>query len=267
MIDIHIHTLFSEDGKEDMEQYAALAYSRGDKALGFSDHCEYHMEYYAPGFPRLDVGAFLEKADAVQKKYPSLRILRGLEFGYGDDAVDYYADIASAFDLDYAIMSVHTVEGRGDCYSPDFYAGITREQAFLLYLNEALKSVRCKVNFNVLGHFGYISRYAPYPDKRLTYAEFAPQIDEILTAVIDRGAAMELNTSTRGLDSDFVTDVSVVERYIALGGKYFSFGSDAHHSSRYAENACRVRKFLADRGLKYTVHFERGEPVKDYFDC
>lgn len=263
MTDVHIHTMFSEDSRELPENHIEAARRRGVAVIGFSDHCDYDMYLSGHESSLLDAAAYFKKLDELSRKYSDIKILKGVELGFCEGTEEYYGELLSAYSFDYVIMSVHGVKGRGDCYYPDYYKGIDKREAFELYLDAVYKSVTSSVGFNVLGHLGYVARYAPYADRALGYADFSERIDRILRAVIDRGAALELNTSCRGMDAVCVTDLSVIDRYIALGGKYFSFGSDAHGADRYADKADDIKALLKGKGVRFTVHFENGRLVKD----
>lgn len=265
MTDLHIHTEYSFDSDESPENYVKEALSRGDGFIGFSEHCEYNMADYDPDFPTPDFDGYFSASDRLSDKYADIKILKGVELGYSDSAVSRYKALLKKYPFDHVILSVHTVGGRGDCYFPTFYDGLNKREAYSLYLEETLKAVRSDVDFQILGHVGYIARYAPYSDKRLIYSDFPDVFDKILRALIDRGAALELNTSAAGVSSDVITDKSVIGRYIELGGRIFTFGSDAHSSARYAENADRVKQILSSFGVDFTVRYENRKPIVERF--
>ncbi|MDE6401936.1 MAG: histidinol-phosphatase HisJ family protein, partial [Clostridiales bacterium] len=239
---------------------------RGDKYIGFADHCEYNMKEFDPNFQTPDFDVYFAKLSSLSQKFADIKILFGVELGYSDKTVNEYKSLLEKYSFDHVILSIHTVEKRGDCYMPSFYDGLDKREAYTLYLDETLKAVRSDMDFQILGHVGYISRYAPYPDNNLVYGEFSDIIDKILKTVIDRGAAIELNTSAAGLPFDIITDRSIIARYIELGGKNFSFGSDAHTVKRYAENADKVKRLLTSFGINYALRFECRKPIREYFE-
>lgn len=265
MTDLHLHTRYSFDGKESPKSYIATAVGQGDKFIGFADHCEYNMREFDADFPTPDFDAYFSELHALSEKFGYIAVLKGVELGYSDRAVEAYKKLLKKFPFDYSILSVHTVGDRGDCYYPAYFKGADKRTAYALYLEETLKAVRSDVEFQVLGHLGYVARYAPYDEKDLVYADFADIIDKILHAIIDRGAALELNTSATGLRSDVVTHGSIIARYAELGGRSFAFGSDAHAVSRYAYGKDKAKTLLASLGVRHTVRFENRLPVKENF--
>lgn len=262
---MHIHTEFSFDSDEKLENYIRAAIERGDFAIGISDHCEYNMLAYDSNYPILDFDGYFDALNAAKKAYGGIKLLCGVEFGYGDDAVRRYKDLLAARKFDYSIMSVHTVNKRGDCCYPQYFDGADKDTAYMLYLDEVYKSVNCDVDFKIAGHIGYVARYAPYSEKRLCYNRYKDILDNILKTMIKRGVCFELNTSAYGLNTDIVTDQSIAARYVELGGNMFSFGSDAHDAARYASGAKAVKRLLSSLGINYTFRFENGNPIKESF--
>lgn len=106
--------------------------------------------------------------------------------------------------------------------------------------------------YQIVGHIGYPSRYAPFGDRRMLYADHAAMFDKILKAIVARGVCLELNTSTKS-ETEFLPDKSIAERYIELGGREFTFGSDAHDLKRFGEKEDKVKAFLSERGMGFPL--------------
>lgn len=265
MTDMHLHTAFSFDSDEDPENYIKAAIVHNDLSIGFSDHCEYNMLDYDRDFPLPDFDKFFVAVDKLSQRYGGIRMLKGVELGYSDSAVPLCKKLLNDRPFDYAIMSVHTVAGRGDCYFPAMYEGLDKREAYSLYLDEVYNSVVADVDFQIVGHIGYIARYAPYNDNSLSYSEFKDKIDLIIKQIISRDLCLELNTSVTGLNCDFVPERGIVNRYVELGGKNFSFGSDSHDASSYAFNREKVKSFLSSLGVNYSLSYENRKPIKEYF--
>lgn len=265
MTDMHIHTEFSHDSNEKAEHYLSAAADCGDRAVGLVDHFDRDMREYDPMFPLPDLKERRAALDAAAARYPQVRLLRGIELGYSAWTESYYTTALDKSDLDYIIMSVHTVSGRGDCFFPAYFDGLAKRDAYALYLDAVHESVRSNVDFDIVGHIGYVARYSPYKDKSLVYADFPEMFDKILTQIINRGLCLELNTSGGGGDG-FVTDKSILSRYAELGGTRFTFGSDAHAVTRYNDGRDKVKRFLSSVGIDHTYRFENRKPIKEYLN-
>lgn len=263
MTDLHIHTSFSFDSEEVAENYVRAALSRGDGALGFTEHYDLDAIYGGATDVTLpDLSAYSAEIDRLRSAYPQIKILKGIELGYSPKTVARYKALLKENDFDYAIVSVHTLDGRGDCYYPAFFEGLSKAQSYGGYLEAVLESVRFCPEFSIVGHLGYVSRYAPYPDKRLSYRDFPLLVDEILKGVIERGLCLEINTSC-GFKDGFLPTEDILKRYIALGGKNFTFGSDAHSVDRYADGAERVRSFLLSCGITEICRYENRRLIRE----
>ncbi len=265
MTDLHLHTRFSHDSEETAENYVLTAKARGYKFLGFTEHYDYDV-FLDGGFnecPLPDLSAYSREISDLSAKYPEIKILKGAELGYSADATEKYKELLQSGNFDYAILSVHTVKGRGDCYYTRFFDGFSKKQAYEAYFKAVLESVRSDINYQIAGHIGYIERYAPYKEKRVIYSEFGDVLDEILKEIILRDKCLEINTSAKGTGHITVPDLEIIERYLSLGGKNFSLGSDAHSVSRFAENFTSVKNFLVSLGVTHTCLFEKGVLFKE----
>ncbi|MCD8307668.1 MAG: histidinol-phosphatase HisJ family protein [Clostridia bacterium] len=254
MTDMHIHTRYSFDSEEEPASYIRAAINCGEVSLGFAEHYDYDAFLDGEKGQLADMQGFIAEIDRMLEHSP-VKIFKGVELGYRAKAVKKYREIEK-LPLDFIIMSVHTLKGRGDCYFPEFYKGLTKEQAYGKYLDAVYDSITCGINFHILGHLGYVARYAPYEDRKLTYEEFPDRIDRILKALIERHISLELNASCKGLEGPFVTDVSILDRYIELGGEDFTYGSDAHKAADFQRGAQAAEDFLISHGMTHINLYE-----------
>ena len=243
------------------EHYIEKAISSGKSAIGFSEHYDYLYKENGKQVPLPDPQQYTDAIFALREKYKGkIKILCGLEAGYCKEASETYAELYEKYPFDYLINSVHMVNGQ-DCYHNTFSRGLTARQAYTLYFEQVLESMDVPYPFQVLGHLGYASRYTDFADKKIRYEDFSELIDEILKRCIRSGAALEINTSARGAGSLFLPDTDIVERYVELGGRKITFGSDAHSVERYCENENEVRSMLKNVGVNTVYYFEKKKPI------
>lgn len=263
MSDLHLHTSFSFDCEEDAENYIIRAISFNERVLGFSEHYDFDVVLEGEGKRDLpDLDKYFERVSALREKYSGkIKILRGLELGYSRAALPEYKRILEKYPLDYTILSVHTLPERGDCYYPEFYSGLTKNQAYLNYLKAVLESVESGLNFNILGHLGYVARYARYQDNALRYGEFKEITDNILKALIAFDKSLEINTSVGGSGMRYLPDEDIIDRYLELGGKNFTLGSDSHGVKNFTRRFEEVKNYLAEKGAPYVLYYENLKPV------
>ena len=92
-----------------------------------------------------------------------------------------------------------------------------------------LKNIEQYDCFDTVGHIDYMSRYVPQDFAPYAYEDHAEQIDRILKAINAKGKAVEVNTA--GLHKSIKKtnpEERIVRRYLELGGKKLTYGSDAH---------------------------------------
>ena len=132
-----------------------------------------------------------------------------------------------------------------------YFEGKSKEYAYSRYLEQVRLSLDAPYPFDIVGHVGYVSRKAPYADRKIRYADYAALYDEILKTIIEKDKILEVNSSSRGAESEFLPDTDVLRRYFELGGRKVSFGSDAHWTERIADKADLVFRALKEIGFSF----------------
>ena len=117
--------------------------------------------------------------------------------------------------------------------------------------------------FDIMGHYDYVARYAPYPECSIRLKDFPDVMDEILRYLAENGKALEINTKTYQSYSGRVPepDRDILKRFRELGGEMVSFGSDSHDAGQVGFNFARMAEFVKSCGYRYGVHFEKRKPV------
>lgn len=262
MVDLHLHTKFSFDSKEEPENYINKAVELGVKTIGFSEH--YDFDAFLDGEKDVtlaDLDGYTLNINNLRLNYPEMQILQGIEFGYRREAVHQYEKLLGQYPFDYVINSLHTLMGRGDCYHDKFFEGRPLRQSYTDYFNGVLESISADYDYQIIGHVGYVCRYRTGEGSQIKYVDFAEIIDEILKAIIAKDKCLEVNTSNGVSCCTFLPDKDIIQRYIELGGKLLSFGSDAHSVERYFKNARLLKDFLKDLGVKELYYFKNRQPM------
>jgi DNA polymerase (family 10) len=96
--DLHTHTHWSQDGKSTLEEMVAAAVSRGYEYYAITDHSHYLRE------GRLALQ--LQEIEEVRERYPTLRILAGVEANIRSNGEVDVSDEELA-QLDWVVASVH----------------------------------------------------------------------------------------------------------------------------------------------------------------
>lgn len=256
MIDVHIHTEYSSDSSEPMENYIKKAISLGkSNIIGFTEHFDFDYAYENVLATYVDFVGFFQEIAEMKKKYEGqIKILVGAEFGYSSNRNSMALSnmIYDKYNLDYAINSIHLSRGE-DLWFDEYFQNKTKKQAFEQYLNSVLESLETETQYHIVAHLGYCQRKAPYQDKIMRYEEFSDLLDAIFKKMISKGKILEINTSTRGV-CDLIPSREMLERYYQLGGRLITFSSDAHALGRLFdryEYVCEVAKSIGFENFAY----------------
>ena len=248
LTDLHVHSSFSYDSDERMEKYIEKAIAQGDKRIGFVQHYDYDCFLAGEKTPLCDLEAYKRETDRLRDVYGGkTEILFGIEFGYDERAEGHYADLADRYRFDYVINSVHLVGGK-DCCLKECWAKRSADDIYKEYLEKVYKSVNADYPWQIAGHLGYPARYAPKTERDFAFENYSRELTDILKSIIAKRKFLEINSSTKS-EKPFMPSEEILGKYVAFGGKYVTFGSDAHSVERYCENADRVEKTIKKYGL------------------
>jgi len=256
--DIHTHTKFSPDGEDDIYAMVSAAKEKGVKYYGISEHFDYSLNFLTPAKD------YFSCAFALKNREKDINLLVGGEFGYseGNAAANYYSLLIKEYNPDFIVNSVHSTD-KGDYYYQAPYFGKDKMAAYEEYFALVLNSLSVPYRYDIVGHIGYCSRYAPYSEKKIIYSDFALVIDKILKGIIERDKILEVNSSASGSGGDFLPDKDIIERYFKLGGRNISFASDAHRTLDICRNRDKAIALLKNVGFEYiTVPLGDGERIK-----
>lgn len=258
-IDTHSHSDFSPDSQMSVKQAAQAAFDAGLGGFAITDH----LDLKAPGGDTrfaFDPAEQQMVIESVAKDFP-LKILKGVEIGLQPENIDDIRVFLKDFEFDTVIASIHFVDGV-DPYTGGYYEGKEEKQAYGRYLQLTYDMIRTYGDFDILGHFDYIARYAPYSKRIIRYKEYSDELDSIFRFMIYNGKALEINTNTYRVRNGHspVLDPDILKRYAQLGGELLTVGSDAHSPERFGEQFEHYMAFARQCGLRYVSYFEKRKP-------
>jgi len=223
LFDYHTHTRFS-DAVGMPEDCVARAAALGLAEVGVSDHwvppaCD---EYGIGANERLD--EYAAEVRAAADRHPEIRVLLGIEVDYTPDTRDQAAALLADGRFDYAIGSVHFVDGFA------FDGGDHRddprwEHADAVWRGyfETLRSAAGSGLFTLIGHFDLPKQFGSRPSDDVLDTQ-----DAALAAVAAAGTAIEVNTSGwRKPVGEAYPSLAILRRARAAGIP-LTLGSDAH---------------------------------------
>ncbi len=257
MFDYHLHTKISFDSEAEPFDMINAAEKAGLREICFTDHSDHHGNPDGEHF-LIDFIAYSNAYDKI--KSDKVIIRQGIEMGLVKWNKKEAEEILKTRDFDFVLGSIHYAEGN-DPYFPEFWEGITYEQAVTKYLLDTLECVKIHDNFDVLGHLNYVCKYnysgQPFD---FSYEKFREITDEIMKVLVSKGKGMEINTSGVDKIGKFLPDITYIKRFKELGGEIVTVGSDAHAPDRvgqYIKDAVEMAKEV----FGYVCTFEKRKAV------
>lgn len=252
-VDFHVHSTLSGDGKSTIEEHIVRAAQVGVQTLCLTEHVDLDVldnrlvvdtaKYHK---------AFLAAQDAAKKA--KVELLMGLEIGYTAETAARAKTMADALPLDFRLLSRHIVGGK-DPYEADYFAGKTRQSALEEYLEAVFRSIRYYDDYDAVAHIGYVFKFSGERFSPMRYADAPDHIDAILRSLIEKGKALELNTSR--LPAFGMPGLDVFARYKELGGELVTLGSDAHHANDLAKGFDMALEGLRALGFTHLCTYKR----------
>lgn len=259
--DCHTHTKFSHDATAEPLDLVQQADQHRLSALAFTDHCD--IEFCQTMDEVTPICHSVEAARICQAGINHLQIHTGVEIGEAIWHMDAADDLLSRETFDVVLGSVHAVRYPG--YSMpyaqiDFSTFPVHELPDFLtaYFADLLEMART-ADFDVLTHLTCPLRYIQgkygIPVQMASYNEV---IGQILQTIIDRGIALEVNTSGMHPPVPFLMpDVPIIQRYLAMGGTLLTLGSDAHIAENLANGFEEAVSILKGIGVQWLCNYQR----------
>lgn len=260
MIDHHVHTTFSFDGKQTLQAACQAAMEAGLTGLVITDHVDTGISWKGSDFSIADPAAYRAAIEQAKADFPRLSLLRGMELGYTPSGKKQALAYYEAIEPEVMLGSVHVVQGI-DPYEQRYFELHGREKGYRLYLEQLLEGLEWMHDrIQVVSHLDYVTKFAPYPDSELHYEDYPREVDDLLRLTIGYDLCLEVNTSTLAKRGTPLPGPSILKRYHDLGGRRLTLGSDAHNSDRLGEGFAQMAGLLRQLGFTSLIQFtQEGE--------
>lgn len=262
MFDYHTHTNFSDDSTASPESMIERAIELKIKEYAITDH--FDPDYPSEQYPfLLDFVNYHKMLIDIKKKYSEkIKIIKGIEMGIQPgktmDKCNFEVD---SFHYDFVIGSFHACSGM-EIDSPEFYESESPLKTYLIFYENMYECLKSYKNYDVLGHFSIIDRYAPkIPD----FKEYAELVSEILKMIISDGKGIELNTSSfrYNMMPTTLPRKEILEMYRDYGGRVLTMVSDAHKPEHISYGFKEMRNYLTSLGFDSITTFENRKPSQN----
>ncbi len=268
-IDTHIHTgNYSEDAVIHTDDLLTFIQENGPGLFCATEHYDYDYPYRKHqlifDLDKCHSAYQVAKAtyeDKTQSLYP---VLFGIEYGYRKDLAAYYDELSKQKPFDQIISSVHYFDQCDPYFDRHIYVN-GKKAIYSRYLEVIADCLESSDGFDVVGHFDYISRYAPYPDRKIYYRDFPDLFDTIFSLCIRKGKALEFNTRAAAQFkaegcTDYLFDSAIPLRYKEMGGQMITLSSDAHYPFELLQLFDEAKAILVHAGFRYLTYYQHRIP-------
>ncbi|MFN8157149.1 MAG: PHP domain-containing protein [Candidatus Nanopelagicales bacterium] len=261
--DDHVHSEWSWDAfAGSMVETCARAVELGLPSIAFTEHADFSPWVVPPGVelperwqplvhdgvlvpPTLDVTGYLQTLEECRHRFPSLRIVSGVELSephWHDDAT---RDLLRRGGFERVLASVHSgsdASGATTELSVQFEHDPPVE-VIRGYLIETARLIEGFDGFEVLAHIDYPVRYWPSSAPAYDPVELEEEHRHVLRLLASSGRVLEVNTRVP-------LHPQVVTWWREEGGRAVSFASDAHEPAALAAGFAAAAAMVAGAGFR-----------------
>ena len=224
--DYHVHSNFSGDGKNSVEENVQSAIKKGLKEMAVTEHAYSNLN----GIKKGSFSNILEEVDRLRKKYPEIKILKGIEMNLLDDRGNVDISLEEQSKLDFVVLGCH------------------RECSFFKYwFRHKLMQRKTKkqIERNTDAYIKAIENNRVDILAHLYYANVFVDIKRIAECAAKNNILIELNGKRIYFKKE---DVKI----LLDAGVFFVANSDSHKKENVGNNS-RAYSFA----VKYGIPFER----------
>ena len=265
LADMHTHSENSHDSSCPIEEMASAQIERGTEIFAVTDH--FDASLYRGEQDLLPIVKSCETCAELNEKYKGkVKILKGIELGEGFWNMEMYDRAKNLTDYDVIVGSVHFVKYKDltEAFSRmDFFA-LPKETVLEYtdaYFDDMITMIDA-LDFDILAHLTNLFKYTNGKYKlNVDITPYEDKIEIILKKIIKKGIALEVNTSSTEVLSDFMPTRRIIKKYYDMGGHLVTLGSDAHISKNASVSFEVAVDFLKQTGFENIYYYEKRKPV------
>jgi histidinol-phosphatase (PHP family) len=250
--DHHVHSAFSWDSESCLEDLMEAARRVGLHGLVVADHVEFDPSDH--GFAEYDYEGARTAWSEMASSNPHSPLRFGAEITHQVKFASEIRQFLHARRFHWVIGSVHHIgfEEVGSYMERVEGAAEPMEECLEPYFKACLDTVESNL-YDCLGHLDFpkrFSRQGPTLNGGFFLKHYGPAIRKILTACLDLGVFLEVNTASfrKGFDEP-MPGWAILEEYRRLGGREVVLSSDAHRPEDVATAFGVVLRELPRLGL------------------
>ena len=267
--DYHSHHERCGHAAGTMADYIEAAKLLGLREFGVSDHSPilfFEGDHALPhtAMARSALAGYVAEALALKERYAGrIEVKLGLETDFFEGFEGAYRDLLDSHPFDYALGSVHWVDGVNIFWRPRWETE-DAERTYREYYRLVIAAARSGM-FDILSHATACESYGPPIGETLSGELYPPVVE----AVRASGMIVEVNTAGyRKMNGDDPFPNRKMLQMLVEAGVPLTFGSDCHRPDEVGFAQGRVEALLRDLGLDVeaprTITVRRS-PIKAWF--
>ena len=249
MFDQHVHSSYSFDSNENLENYINVS---DNNDIITTEHLDFENPIINYEDSSIDYLKYIEEINSLNKKY-SNKFFSGIEIGYTPNSEKRIEDFLKDKNFNLKLLSIHQ-NGIYDfmCINKRL---IRLEYLVKEYFEQMIQALESSIKFDVLAHFEYSLRMI---DISVTDFDNLASVflNKIIELIVKKEIAFEVNTKSMYKYKKENLYNYIIEKYIKKGGRLFTLGSDAHNIKEYAYKFDEAKNFLLSKNIKEIILFK-----------
>ena len=249
MFDQHVHSSYSFDSNENLENYINVS---NNSDIITTEYLDFENPIINYKDSSIDYLKYVGQIKNLNKKY-SNKFFLGIEIGYTPNSEKRIEDFLKDKNFNLKLLSIHQ-NGNYDymCVNKKL---ISLEVLIQEYFEQMIQALESSIEFNVLAHFEYGLRMI---DISVTDFDNLASVflNKIIELIVKKEIAFEVNTKSMYKYKKENLYNYMIEKYIKKGGRFFTLGSDAHNIKEYAYKFDEAKNFLLSKNIKEIILFK-----------
>ena len=250
--DQHVHSYYSFDSEQSIKEYLDKARDLNLEYFVLTDHCD--LNYLDKGKDIFfDIDKERAELDELQKEYPDIKILKGIEIGYKPSEMGRINKIIKGHYFDLINLSLHESD-KIDYYFQEEFQKLGIKETLKIYFNRELEAVTNFHDYDVFCHLDYGFKTAYLFDNSISIKDYEDIIIKIMKTLIKEDKALEINVKVQQVLPIEHTKY-LLRLYKSLGGRYLTISSDAHSVINFYQDFDKYIKLIKSEGFKHLTYY------------
>ncbi|MDM8537362.1 histidinol-phosphatase [Desulfobacterales bacterium HSG17] len=262
LIDYHIHTGYSKDGKGKIIEHCKAAVKNGFTEICFTDHHEWTSVakgYYDYALRKDVWQQVIAEIETARNDFPMLSVKLGCELGYYREYLSEIIRFTKQHPFDYIIGSLHFLDDK--VISTPGILENENPKRRIKWMRKYLSTIKEMVDnayFDCLGHLDAVKKHTTTSD----IEEYMDIILDIANSMKKNNIGFELNTSGwQHPVKECYPSVDILKILKDTGIRIVTIGSDSHSSETLGHGIKKGMEILYQVGFDSICTFSNRKPT------